>query len=271
MADPVRIWSAKDCKKYLPLPKDTDHKYKRGVLGCLTGSNQYPGAALLTTSSAQATGIGMVRYIGPRGVRREVILNRPEVVIERGKVDALLMGSGISDSRGLMNLYRRLQLSRVNRLRAPKVLDAGALYLVKNINAPTIITPHVGELAKLLNINSELIASDPNKYAKLAAEEFHVTVLLKGHESVVANVDRLIKLPAATSWLASAGTGDVLAGILGALISINKNEVNDQNLIEIGATASFIHSQAASITSNGPINLNEMIRNISKVVTQLTI
>lgn len=270
MADTVEVWSATDCKQYLKKPKVSDHKYKRGVLGCVTGSRTYPGAALLTTSAATATGVGMVRYLGPRSVSRAVISNLPTVVKTKGKYDALLLGSGIPDGISITNLTRRIALKRVNMSKVPKVLDAGGIYLVKKVNAPTIITPHAGELSKLIGIKIEEITNNPIKYAKLTAKEFQITVLLKGHETVVANADRAIKLPAASSWLATAGTGDILAGILGALLAINKSEVSYENLIEIGATASFVHAQAAINSSSGPINSNEMIKAISKIVTQLT-
>lgn len=270
MADSVEVWTAAACKKYLKKPKESDHKYSRGVLSCITGSRKYPGAALLTTSAAIATGVGMVRYLGPNSVSKSVILNRPTVVITKGRSDVLLLGSGIADGFSIENLFRRYLLAKANRLTLPKVLDAGALYLVRHVNAPTIITPHVGELSKLLNVEASEISSDPIKYAQLAAKEFQVTVLLKGHETVVANPDRVIKLPPASSYLASAGTGDILAGILGALIAINKSEVGNENLIEIGATASFIHALAANEKSIGPINSTEMLVSISKIVTQLT-
>jgi NAD(P)H-hydrate repair Nnr-like enzyme with NAD(P)H-hydrate dehydratase domain len=98
-------WSAAKSSQYLPKPKASDHKYRRGVLGCVTGSKQYPGAALLTTSAALAVGIGMVRYFGPESVKRAVIQNRPEVVIQTGGVDAYLLGSGIPARKSLLRKF----------------------------------------------------------------------------------------------------------------------------------------------------------------------
>ena len=270
MADSIAIWKLEDCKKYLPAPKAIDHKYKRGVLCCVTGSKEYPGAALLTTSSAIATGVGMVRFRGAKSVRKAVIQNKPAVVIRDGKCDALLLGSGIPYELSLRNLPNLFRLKRANQITVPKVLDAGALHLSRKVNAPTIITPHAGELAKLMGLNITNIEADPIGAAQDAARKFNITVLLKGHQTVVANADRAIKLPAATSWLATAGTGDVLAGILGALIAINKDKVNDDNLIEIGATASLIHAESAITSSRGPIDLIKMIETISAIVTQIT-
>ena len=260
-------WSAAKCATYLPKPKKSDHKYRRGVLGCVTGSKQYPGAALLSTSAALAVGIGMVRYFGPDVVKKAVIQNRPEVVIQSGKVDAYLLGSGIPVRKSLL---RKITMEMANRADLPKVLDAGALYLTGTSKSPTIITPHAGELSELLKMPAKDIESDPVYYAQDAARRFKVTVLLKGNKTVVANEKRAIQLPAATSWLATAGTGDVLAGILGALIALNHEKVNHETLIELGATASYIHAQSAAHSSKGPIEAGKMIDHVTKVVTQLS-
>ena len=268
MADPVEIWNESSCVRYLRKPDANDNKYRRGVLGCLTGSNQFPGAALLTTAAAIATGVGMVRYLGPKNVAKLVIQNRPEVVIKSGKVDALLIGSGIIDPANWLTKNRMRKLLK-NPI--PKVLDAGALSQVSNNLAPAIITPHSGELAKLLKCESVEIEREPIKYAHLAANLFKVTVLLKGKYTIVTDGDRTIKLPAATSYLATAGTGDVLAGIIGALIALNKEKVTKQNLIEIGATAAFIHAKTAELTSQGPISASEMIHKIATSIANLSI
>ena len=261
------IWKASNCSRYLPKPQSNDHKYRRGVLGCVTGSKQFPGAALLTTTAALSVGIGMVRYFGPDQVKKAVIQNRPEVVIQTGSVDAYLLGSGIPAKKSLL---RKFTMEMANRADLPKVLDAGALYLTGTSKSPTIITPHAGELAQLLNVKSADIDVDPLKFAQEAANRFKVTVLLKGHETLVVNSTRAIKLPAASSWLATAGTGDVLAGILGALLALNKGQVTHEKLIELGATASFIHAKAATLDSDGPISASGMVRNIPAVIAKFS-
>jgi hydroxyethylthiazole kinase-like uncharacterized protein yjeF len=251
-------WNAGKCAPYLSKPKPTDHKYRRGVLGCVTGSKQYPGAALLTTSAALSVGIGMVRYFGPESVKKAVIQHSPEVVIQPGNVNAYLLGSGIPAKK---SLFRKITMEMANRADHPKVLDAGALYLTGTSKSPTIITPHAGELAELLKIDSGNIESSPVEYAIQAAQKFKVTVLLKGNKTVIANESRVIQIDAATSWLATAG----------ALLALNHDKVNRDNLVELGATASFIHSQAAINSSKGPINLELMIQQIVKEVTKLSI
>jgi hydroxyethylthiazole kinase-like uncharacterized protein yjeF len=188
-------------------------------------------------------------------------------VIQPGNVNAYLLGSGIPAKK---SLFRKITMEMANRADLPKVLDAGALYLTGTSKSPTIITPHAGELAELLNVDSANIENNPVEYAIQAAQKFKVTVLLKGNKTVIANESRVIQMDAATSWLATAGTGDVLAGIIGALLALNHDKVNRDNLVEIGATASFIHSQAAINSSNGPINIELMIQQIVKEVTKLS-
>ena len=260
----VEIWNLVKSKPYLSPPKTSDNKYRRGVLGCVTGDRKYPGAALMTTAAALATGVGMVRYFGPAKVAKEVIQFRPAVVISNGPIDALLIGSGVS--HGLLAKFR---IYKLKNSKVPWILDAGALNLVKQGRDLTIITPHSGELSRLIGVASSEIEANPEKYALQAARTYQVTVLLKGWQSVVANSDRIIKLPPAPTWLATAGTGDVLAGILGALVAINVKTLTKTNLIEIGATASLLHSEAAKRSSEGPIDIENMIREISTVIAEL--
>jgi NAD(P)H-hydrate repair Nnr-like enzyme with NAD(P)H-hydrate dehydratase domain len=159
----------------------------------------------------------------------------------------------------------------------PTLLDAGALYLAGSLEQPTLITPHSGELSRLLsqrgiNASSELIESNPHEWAQRASESLAVTVLLKGSTTVVAHDSYLIELPKATPWLATAGSGDVLAGIIGALIATNYIEIlNDANrLADIAATGAFIHNRAALAASGGgPISASSLIDEIAQTVATL--
>jgi NAD(P)H-hydrate repair Nnr-like enzyme with NAD(P)H-hydrate dehydratase domain len=157
------------------------------------------------------------------------------------------------------------------------VLDAGALKLAGKLEQPTVITPHSGELARLLNsrgvsVTSEAIEGNPKKWVVTAAKTLAVTVLLKGSRTYIANESMLIELPVATPWLASAGTGDVLAGILGALVATHLIEVlNDSDcLTSLAATAALIHANAAKNASRGgPISAESIIPEIAGAITQI--
>jgi NAD(P)H-hydrate repair Nnr-like enzyme with NAD(P)H-hydrate dehydratase domain len=157
------------------------------------------------------------------------------------------------------------------------VLDAGAIALAGKLEQPTLITPHSGELARLLNsrgvtVTSEAIEGNPKKWVVTAAKTLGVSVLLKGSQTYVANDSVLIELPVATSWLATAGTGDVLSGIIGALVATHLIEIlNDSDyLAPLAATASLIHATAAKNASRGgPISAESIIPEIAGAITQL--
>ncbi|MGI9199298.1 MAG: ADP-dependent NAD(P)H-hydrate dehydratase, partial [Candidatus Nanopelagicaceae bacterium] len=210
---------------------------------------------------ALATGVGMVRFLGPKAIRKPLIQYRPAVVLANGPVDALLIGCGVKT-----NIFHKTKLAKLNKLHIPKVLDAGAIYLANSINSPTVITPHLGELAKFLGIKSAEIEENPLHFAQITAEKTGATVLLKGNRTLVVNKKRAIQLPQATTWLATAGTGDVLAGILGALIAINK--ISDENLVEVSATASLIHALAAESASPASIDIEALIKEIPEIISR---
>ena len=279
MTRTVKKWSAKDAARCIITPSDLDHKYSRGVLGLITGSAQFPGAAVLTTAAASATGIGMVRFHSSSGLAHLVLHSTPSAVVQPGKVAAWLVGSGIDAKKySDFTTWLRHRWFKLVRLQSvPTVLDAGALYLAGSLEQPTVITPHSGELSTLLSargvqVSAEAIEGDPKKWVQIAADTLGVTVLLKGATTYVANDELLIQLPVATPWLATAGSGDVLAGILGALVATNAIEIlNDYNhLAHVAATASFIHAQAAAKASNGgPINAEAIIEAIPNTIAQL--
>jgi hydroxyethylthiazole kinase-like uncharacterized protein yjeF len=279
MSRTVKKWSAKDAARCIITPSDLDHKYSRGVLGLITGSAQFPGAAVLTTAAASATGIGMVRFHSSSGLAHLVLHSTPSAVVQPGKVAAWLVGSGIDAKKySDITTWLRHRWFKLVRLQSvPTVLDAGALYLAGSLEQPTVITPHSGELSQLLTVrgvqvSAEAIEGDPKKWVQIAADTLGVTVLLKGATTYVANDELLIQLPVATPWLATAGSGDVLAGILGALVATNAIEIlNDYNhLAHVAATASFIHAQAAAKASNGgPINAEAIIDALPNTIAQL--
>lgn len=275
----VKKWSTKDAKKYIAVPSDLDNKYSRGVLGVITGSAQYPGASVLTTSAAAATGIGMIRFYASSGLDHLVLHTTPSVVCHPGTVSAWIVGSGI-DARKYSSLstwirYRHFKSLKIQGV--PTVLDAGALKFAGKLEQPTVITPHYGELARLLNsrgvsVTAESIEGNPKKWVVTAAKTLGVTVLLKGSRTYVANDSELIELPLATPWLATAGTGDVLTGILGSLVATNFIEIlnNRKRLAELAATAAFIHASAAkNASAGGPISAESIIPEIAGVIKSL--
>lgn len=301
---PWTLWHTADARDCIRVPTAQDHKYTRGVLGMVTGSGPYPGAAVLTTAGALATGVGMVRFQAATAhpsLARLVLQRSPEVVVAPGRVHAWLLGSGVAPPGAWSpaNWLRQRQMASAaaqaapivldDGLRAapivldgglraaPIVLDAGALHLAGRLRAPTLITPHAGELAALLNardvtVSHQAIAADSQHWARLAQQTLGVTVLLKGANTVVAGEGVCILLAPSTPWLATAGTGDVLAGIVGALVATWHVEVAARPalLAQLAATGAFIHARAAALASGGgPLTASALLDAIGPVVREL--
>jgi hydroxyethylthiazole kinase-like uncharacterized protein yjeF len=275
----TRTWKARDVKKCIITPSELDNKYSRGVLGVITGSAKYPGAAVLTVASASATGLGMIRFHSNSGLSHLVLHSNPEVVVQPGPVTAWLAGSGIDSRRysDITTWLRHRWFTLISKQSVPTILDAGALHLAGKFDQPTLITPHAGELARLLTqrgitVTSETIEGNPKKWAVTASEKLGVVVLLKGSQTVVADRDSIIELPVSTPWLATAGSGDVLAGIIGALVATNYIEIlNDRDrLSEVAASAAFIHNSAALLASrDAPISSSQIITYIPDVMRKM--
>lgn len=268
-------WTDQDARTFISVPLDYDDKYSRGVLGVIAGSTQYPGAAVMVCEAAMRTGVGMVRYLGPKNAANLVLTHRPEVVTEDGQVQAWSIGSGIDAAR--IGWRRELMIRAKLDQKVPVVLDAGGLSLLPRMRGPVLITPHYRELSSLLSasgadVTDDDIRNEPKKWARFAADSLNVAVLLKGNVSYVVSKDREIELPPATPWLATAGTGDVLAGILGALVATRAQEIAEQPefLSGLAATGSLIHAKAAQLASSGgPITAMGVAHAISKVMSDL--
>lgn len=274
-----REWTAEDASEWLSEPGASDDKYRRGVLGVITGSPDYPGAAVLGVEAAHRTGVGMVRFTGPRAVRQAVISARPETVGVAGRVQAWLLGSGMDSSHRSFLLAGELQHALASG--EPTVLDAGGLDLVGSHTAPTVITPHSRELANLLNerdvlTSVEEVDADPAAWAERAANHLQVAVLLKGSVTHVCDpAGTRLTVTAATHWLASAGTGDVLGGVIGALAATHHDRLaSDATAITyLAATAAYIHGEAARRASEawdgGPVTALDVAHAIPPVIGAL--
>lgn len=250
-------WTIDDAAGWVRRPTAEDDKYSRGVLGMATGSERYPGAAVLGTEAAVRAGAGMVRYVGPETVATLVLQRRPEIVRGVGRVQAWLIGSGIDGEHP--GDERTADFRRALDDGVPVVVDAGALPIVTDtVEGLVVLTPHAGELRRLLaargtEVDADELARDRDRWARHAAETTGAVVLLKGSRSLVAEPGgRLIRLPEATPWLSTAGTGDVLAGILGTIVAASAERIGSPTaLAEAAATASLLHALAAERASDG--------------------
>jgi len=223
-ADPaVRVPDDEDVARWWPRPGPAADKYSRGVVGIATGSAQYPGAAILSVGGALAGPTGMVRYAG--SAHEDVVRAHPSVVAvpkigEAGRAQAWVCGSGLGTDE-----EARTTLRSVLATALPVVLDADALTLLVDgkhaedlrRDAPLVITPHDGEFTRLAG---EAPGRDRVGAACKLAAWINGVVLLKGDRTIVATPAGEVWVnPTGTSVLATAGSGDVLAGLLGSLLA----------------------------------------------------
>lgn len=264
-------WTPADAARHIAVPKSDDDKYSRGVLGVVTGSAQYPGAAVLGVEAALHTGVGMLRYLGPDRASDFVLQRRPETVTSAGRVQAWLLGSGMDAATRDPETAGRLDFALRDGVAV--VLDAGALDLIGEATGPILITPHFGELARVLDVTKDEIAADPAAAAVRAAEQLGVTVLLKGHTTYVAAPDGTrLTASAAPAWLATAGAGDALGGIAGALVATHADMVaaDAGALARLAATASLLHGMAATAASaGGPFTVLDLVARVPAVIAGL--
>lgn len=256
---------------WLRTPSASDDKRSMGVLGVVTGSERYPGAAVLGVEAAWRTGIGYVRLWAPRRVQDLVLARRPETVCHElgeasGSVDAWLLGSG-QDARERDPALRSLQLEALAS-GAPCVVDAGALDLVRGHAGPTVVTPHERELLRMPPVQGQQI--ERAAAAALVAAELDVVVVAKGAPThVVAPDGSDIAVAAQTHRLATAGTGDVLAGALGALLAGSAAfAAHGASLASMAAEAVWLHGEAAALaaTDDRPITALDVAERLPAAV-----
>jgi ADP-dependent NAD(P)H-hydrate dehydratase / NAD(P)H-hydrate epimerase len=242
-------FDAADVAARWPVPGPHDDKYTQGVTGVMAGSSTYPGAAVLCTGAAVAATSGMVRYTG--SAHSEVLAHWPEVIASptpaaAGRVQAWVVGPGLgTDDIGAAALWFALGTD------LPVLVDADALTilaahpdLLGSRRAPTVLTPHAGEFARLAGAPP---GDDRVGATRKLADALGATVLLKGNVTVIADPGGPVYLnPAGQSWAATAGSGDVLSGMIGALLAAGLPAA------EAAAAAAFVHAHAAALSAADP-------------------
>ena len=260
---------AADLARLLPQPSAESDKYRRGVLGIVAGSERYTGATALAVGGALRGGAGMVRLVSAEPAAAVVRLLWPEALITltgpagpagdgpagteipaAGRVQAWVAGPGMGTDR-----EARGRLAAVLATDVPVLVDADGLTLLAAERglleraAPTLLTPHAGELARLLGADPADVQARRLEHARRAAAELGATVLLKGSTTVIASppgdAQPVYANPTGTSWLASAGTGDVLSGLAGSLLA------QGLSARDAAAAAAYLHGLAARLAAAG--------------------
>ena len=253
---PVEALQPVDVAVLVPTPGPFEHKYTRGVVGVRAGSEAYPGAAVLCTSGAVSGLAGMVRYAG--SAADAVRAAHPEIVVADGRVQAWVVGSG-GDADAEQALADALGDE------VPTVVDADALMHVRRGPRGLVLTPHAGELARMLGVEREEIEDDQLMFVRRAAEEYDAVVLLKGRRTLIARPDGRVRVTASgVPWLAVAGAGDVLAGVIGSLLAAGLDPW------DAASAGSWLHgSAAAQASGGGPLTATRVADALPEVVRTL--
>jgi hydroxyethylthiazole kinase-like uncharacterized protein yjeF len=201
-----------------PYPDSRSSKYTRGVVGIDAGSADYPGAGILAAHGAVRSGAGMVRFRGTDEARRVLTGVLPNIVYAEGRVQARLYGSGWGDREDGAEVIAEGVAAGI-----PAVVDADGLRHLPSdgLSPDWLLTPHAGELARLLGCDRAEVEADPIGAAHRGADQSGAVLLLKGATQIVAQPGRrsvLIAVPG-PAWTAQAGSGDVLAGICATLLA----------------------------------------------------
>ena len=261
-----------DIAAWLPRPSEESDKYRRGVLGIVAGSDRFTGAPTLVVGGAIRGGAGMVRLLSsavPVAVVRQhwpeaVIttldagLGGSEAVAAAGQVEAWAAGPGMGTDEVAADL-----LAAVLSTSLPVLVDADGITLLAAHRellprpVPTLLTPHAGELARLLGADRLDVEAHRLRFATQAAAELGCTVLLKGSTTVIAPPaadQEVLVNPTGTSWLATAGSGDVLTGLAGSMLAQGLDPPR------AAATAAYLHGIAARLAAEGaPIGASDII------------
>ncbi|WP_346168418.1 NAD(P)H-hydrate dehydratase, partial [Streptomyces javensis] len=249
-ADPdVEALQHEDVAALLPRPSAESDKYRRGVVGVVAGSARYPGAAVLAVSGALRGGAGAVRYVGPAA--DNVISRFPETLVhsgppaKAGRVQSWVVGPGLGDGAAARHSLEDVLASDV-----PVLVDADGLHLLptggdlRKREAATVLTPHAGEAAALLGVSREEVEAGRLAAVRALSERYGATVLLKGSTTLIAAEQQPVRVnPTGVGWLATAGSGDVLSGLIGSLLATG---LPARDAASVGA---YLHGLAARRTT----------------------
>jgi ADP-dependent NAD(P)H-hydrate dehydratase / NAD(P)H-hydrate epimerase len=257
------LWVVTDEDVNIPGRRVDDHKYRAGYVAVLAGSTAYPGAAWLATQAALRTGAGYVRLLmttgAARGVRDRLVeavlqeigpgdyLADPDAVLPTladERLGSLVAGPGLGRHPATLEAVRRVILEST----VPAVLDADGLFAFAGAaqelrqRSGLVLTPHVGELAALLDLPVSELSAASLAAARRAATVTGQVVLLKGSSTVIAapsgETRAVVQGP---PQLASAGTGDVLSGVIGALLAKGLEP------FEAAYAGAWIHAEAGRL------------------------
>jgi hydroxyethylthiazole kinase-like uncharacterized protein yjeF len=255
---------AESLRGKIPRTAEPAHKYSAGALLVVAGSRRTTGAPQMVVRGAERTGCGIVFLATPQSSAPAVDLELTETLVhgvaEDGegyvtsaalqrvlqlseRTSALAVGPGM----GTGDEGRRLVEGILREVGSPVLLDADAITnlseseALADRGAPTVITPHAGELGRLLSVGAREVSARRLRCARSVAEEYGCCVLLKGSDTLVACGEKVAVNSTGSVALASAGTGDILSGVIGALLS------RGMDAYEAARAGAWVHGRAAEL------------------------
>ncbi len=265
--------------KQLRLRRSNTHKGDYGHILVIAGSKMYSGAAVLCAEAAMRSGAGLVTLAIPESLNSSIIkiklkeiMTFPLLETKEGtisikalgkiiefikkNIDVVIVGPGLSQNKDTQSFIKKLIL----RIEKPLVIDADGLNsLVDNLDVlrkksilkhPIVITPHPGEMARLLKKSISEIEENRKVVAKNIATTYNITVVLKGSNTVVVDTKNYYINKSGNPGMATAGSGDVLAGIIGSFIG------QKLNLFDAAKFAVWIHGVAGDLAAKEKTQLS---------------
>ncbi len=258
----VSLNSKEDVSGFFPVRNRTIHKYEAGHVLVIGGSQGMHGAPVLAAKSAYSTGAGMVTLVTSRTAYPAVASGLTDALVfpvdwspgcmetatladRLEKTDCLVIGPGLGRADETVQFVQNL----LTETELPVVLDADGLFAVagqeeiwKKIKAPVILTPHLGEFCRLTGLTPDEVAENPVDAVRNFSMKIEQVVVLKGPHIMIASPSGLVIVnPTGNTGLATAGTGDVLTGIIAGLIA------QGSYLEDAAADGVFLHGLAADL------------------------
>lgn len=254
LSEKVKVLSARDYKNMIPVRKLTGHKGNYGRVLILAGSNGYSGAAYMTAEAAVKTGAGLVTLVTEREVQDILSIKLTEAMtksyededIERIIKNATVIacGPGLSKKEKNKKMLERF----ICNSSCPLILDADALNIISNnkellkkIRGRAIITPHPGEMARLINKDISYVNDNRIDECLKYSKENEIITLLKGYNTVISDGNNVVINTTGSSKMASGGMGDTLTGIITALVA------QKIGLFESAVLGAYLHGRIGDI------------------------
>lgn len=251
-------------KKIFPRRDDNAHKGSFWKILNIAGSINYSGAAYLSSVSALKSGAGFLSLACPDIIINRIAPSMPEVTYIPLKTanegcissdnstnyvknyDVISIGCGLSVKENTINFFKKL-LSEITGEKK-LIIDADGINILAKLNdnfilKNAIITPHPMELSRFLKVDIKEILDNREKYARITAEKYECVIVLKGHETIIADINGIYKNTSGNSALAKAGSGDVLTGVIAGMLS------QHLSLSDAAKVGVYLHGLAGEIAS----------------------